>query len=88
MKIITEHSRNLYIGQLEQDETHAITKRKDDTDQGDNEDYHDSHTDINEPIERKNIEEEIKGQTPIVGVESPKSTEQYMNDYVSKIEIG
>ena len=65
-----------------------ITRKKDDTDQGDDEDYHESYTDINEPIERKNIEEEIKGQTPIVGVESPKSTEQYMNDYVSKIEIG
>ena len=65
-----------------------ITRKEDDTDQGDDEDYHDSHTDINESIERKNIEEEIKGQTPIVGVESPKSTEQYMNDYVSKIEIG
>ena len=71
-----------------QDETNSITKRKDNTDQGDNENYHDSHTDINESIERKNSEEKIKGQTPIIGVESPKSTEQYKNDYVSKIEIG
>ena len=50
-----------------------MTKKKDDSNHGKDEDYYDSHPDINEIIERKEM---IKEHISIVGIEPLKSTDQ------------
>ena len=57
-----------------------VARKKDDIDHGDDEVYYDSHTDINETVERKYLKEKTKEQTPIIEKESPESTEQCKND--------
>ena len=64
-----------------------MAKRRDDIDQDDNEDFHDSHTDIYESIERKNNEKEITGCKPKVGIDFYKSAKKHKSDQVSQIEI-